>query len=621
MKSLFSRYLIVTIIALILFHVQSMASNVNYYYKVTVKANSTAGGKVYVSETSQVVNGEGVVEGAQYVSNTQQQEYYNTNSIVSSSQTKDIYVYAKPESGYVLQNWTISSGSGAVILTPQQSSSTVSLTSTRSTFFGVPYGDGSMTCTIQANFVQIGMVKAESNNYNWGSATASPVNNRNGQTVTLTAIPKIALQGVKFLYWEKIVGGQDPVRIDGNATMTVVATNTVTTYRAVFSPPAETKGVYCRIKNKATNTYLTVIGANPIEQKTRQDGNNELVYFDVSSSFKMISSSEALTNPGSVIFISGEDNGNGGFSYTNLEAQTVNMRNRIMVNTSDGDIVPIDVTTLKHANGYRFSFVGGDTPYYMRADNSGNVTFDTGVDNNSLWDIQVFDRDQIDNIYFGVAPKNYFCMTRNGVTKYYTTLYTSFPYQLMDGVVAYWIEGENQVDQVGKKVTLTEIPTGETVPGRLAVVLECSSYGDAKKNRLFPIEANSSNVVQDFYLMHGDCLTKHLPSEYEELGTFYILSVKTTDPATSDMGFYTYSKEIPTNKAFVVVPKEYENLAKEVSFIWGEDIAQEGQVTTGTDGFQLVLPDKNVYYDLQGRKVEHPQKGVYIRNSRKIVIK
>ena len=87
------------------------------------------------------------------------------------------------------------------------------------------------------------------------------------------------------------------------------------------------------------------------------------------------------------------------------------------------------------------------------------------------------------------------------------------------------------------------------------------------------------------------------------------------------MGFYTYSKEIPTNKAFVVVPKEYENLAKEVSFIWGEDIAQEGQVTTGTDGFQLVLPDKNVYYDLQGRKVEHPQKGVYIRNSRKIVIK
>lgn len=71
---------------------------------------------------------------------------------------------------------------------------------------------------------------------------------------------------------------------------------------------------------------------------------------------------------------------------------------------------------------------------------------------------------------------------------------------------------------------------------------------------------------------------------------------------------------------FVVVPKEHEAEAKSMSFVWGDDDVVEG-VTTQLDGFQLVLPDKNEYYDLQGRKVNHPSKGVYIVGGKKVVIK
>ena len=87
------------------------------------------------------------------------------------------------------------------------------------------------------------------------------------------------------------------------------------------------------------------------------------------------------------------------------------------------------------------------------------------------------------------------------------------------------------------------------------------------------------------------------------------------------MGFYTYKNEIPINKAFVLVPTEDEAFAKSVTLEWGEEELFGDNIATGIDGIQLVFPNKKDYYDLQGRKVEHPQKGVYIVNGKKVVVK
>ena len=343
------------------------------------------------------------------------------------------------------------------------------------------------------------------------------------------------------------------------------------------------------------------------------NGNNSPIV--VVSSFKTLAN--AVSDPSTVFYLSGVDDHHQGLLQTIFKAQTVETTSAIFKGMNP-------VSTVYTANGYKFvmpSKIGDNqVNLYLRDDQNG-VSFRGSDDTNSLWEIEFLDEEHMNVSYFGVAPKEYFCMTQNGITKYYTSLYTSFPYRLMDGVVAYWIESEESIDAEGKKVTLKEIPTNTIVPGKRAVILECLYAGDASKNRLIPMP-EEGNMDGEIHLMHGECgLNGHQinPSDFADQGAFYILSVANTNPATSAMGFYKYSKLIPSNKMFVVIPKEHEAEAKSMSFVWGDDV-EEG-VTTQMNGFQLVLPDKKEYYDLQGRKVNHPSKGVYIVEGKKVVVK
>ena len=79
------------------------------------------------------------------------------------------------------------------------------------------------------------------------------------------------------------------------------------------------------------------------------------------------------------------------------------------------------------------------------------------------------------------------------------------------------------------------------------------------------------------------------------------------------LGFYKYSKELSSNKAFAVVPSEYVNDAKTARVIW------YGDETDHVNNIEFIFPEKKQYYDLQGRKVENPQKGIYIINGRKVI--
>ena len=43
--------------------------------------------------------------------------------------------------------------------------------------------------------------------------------------------------------------------------------------------------------------------------------------------------------------------------------------------------------------------------------------------------------------------------------------------------------------------------------------------------------------------------------------------------------------------------------------------------TTNISGVKLNSPQTDIYYDLQGRKVSHPTRGMYILNGKKVFIK
>lgn len=579
-----------------------------YYYQVNV--NKTGSGKVYLSESSQVTDANGLVSGVDYKEGYSKVNYYERGLIWNETTQKNIYVYAKPNNGWLFKNWTTSTNNTTInSANNNHTSVTIASSSVRE--------NSPTTFTITANFVKDeAKVRVDQNDRNWGVASIDPIENIEGQNVTITATSLMPLLGVKFLYWEKIVqGGTHEIIQNSTEVMTVTATANVTTYKAYFSEPGQVQGTYCRIKNKATEKYLSMYGNEDATETTETvNGNNSPIV--VVSSFKTLAN--AVSDPSTVFYISGVDDHHQGLLQTIFKAQTVETTSAILKGMNP-------VSTVYTANGYKFvmpSKIGdNDVNLYLRDDQNG-VSFRGSDDTNSLWEIEFLDEEHMNVSYFGVAPKEYFCMTQNGITKYYTSLYTSFPYRLMDGVAAYWIESEESIDAEGKKVTLKEIPTNTIVPGKRAVILECLYAGDASKNRLIPMP-EEGNMDGGYHLMHGECgLNGHQinPSDFADQGAFYILSVANTNPATSAMGFYKYSNLIPSNKMFVVVPKEHEAEAKSMSFVWGDDDVVEG-VTTQLDGFQLVLPDKNEYYDLQGRKVNHPSKGVYIVGGKKVVIK
>jgi len=97
---------------------------------------------------------------------------------------------------------------------------------------------------------------------------------------------------------------------------------------------------------------------------------------------------------------------------------------------------------------------------------------------------------QAEGQYFGIKPE----LSIGG--KYYTTLYTSFPYQLGEGMKAYYVTrfmvGSDIASQYAE---LTEI-TEKIVPAKSPVIIECSS-NDPAKNKVTLLESGPSRYLRN----------------------------------------------------------------------------------------------------------------------------
>lgn len=581
-------------------------STFGYNVSVTTDGNGT----VYYSRTQQTIGDDGIVAGATYQNSFNNSRFTVDESYNAATSSSTVYVYAKPNTGYIFNGWT-SASQGVAFQFPNTQNTSVNLTAnagdarTRNLFQSQKY----QSFTLRANFVQDnGYVKVESAQPNWGVVEISSVQNHIGDQVTIKAVPMISLQGVKFDHWTKIPdGGSEEIVEGGTAEMTVTATSTKTIYRAYFTPPVETQGVFCRIKNKETGGYLYMYGTEKANFQKQGSGNNQVVY-SVVNGLKI--TSDVVSNASTIFFLSGVNDGAQGLEQCHLQAQGVNTHETITTNLGD-------VSVIFTSQGYRIAVFYIDDGKSMQLNlttSNGNLRFASDDSNNALWEIEIIDEDSMDEYYFGMAPKSYFTKTHNGEQKYYTTLYTSFGYKLMDGVNAYYIDKDNVEENIRNgRVYLSEIPAGSTILGKRAVILECSTPGDAKANRLLPVSTDVDPdaaywPLQGYIKLNGEAI---FPSAYEDEGhEFYVLSVNSDH---EKLGFYQYSKELSSNKAFAVVPSEYVNDARAAKVIW------YGDETDNVNNIEFIFPEKEQYYDLQGRKVENPQKGIYIVNGRKVI--
>jgi len=171
---------------------------------------------------------------------------------------------------------------------------------------------------------------------------------------------------------------------------------------------------------------------------------------------------------------------------------------------------------------------------------------------------------------------------------------SALDYTEVDGLTAHTAT----FDTSAGKVTLFELTT--PVPANTGVVLEGN-----EGTYLVPVASSASAPASN------DLLGTTSDLETTENYYYYALG-QDTDGSTVGFKLVSTGVTIPANKAYYQCASN----ASARSFLYMET----GNETTAIDAIEKV-DDEGTVYDLQGRSVSNPRKGIYIRNGKKIIIK
>ena len=457
-----------------------------YWFQVNAKAAPTGTGKIYATD--------------KYVPTEElKKSDYNASDVElwyaesrGKAATLRFHLYALPEEGYAFKSWT--KGDEVVSLmkhcTPSERSTSKS-------------SDEPSIFEYQANFVEKGSVAVYSNNESAGTIVIDKPDNQVGDVVTLTAYPNNFV-GV-FLGWIK--GPVDSENTDLNSldfiskekayTFTVTEENKGD-YYAVFEMRNE--GIYCMVSNYKTSHCMGIRGTNELTLSEQQR------YFK--NAVSLIPIDKAHSTPAAVVKVIGTYDGVGGLVNAEYISQGFSSKD-----IGDGDtdvIVPRYFRVEQHTTDTYLTYAEGlgmtgywreirdrSCDYYEGDEEllgkiyhpwTGNTN--ENINKEDQWCLLPLTEEKMDEYYFGAAPKS--SVTQDG--KYYTTMYTSFPYKCMDGVKAYTVDKYLK----NAKVHLNEITSG-MVPSYTAVILECNGT-TAKENRLIPIFDEPEAITGTNYL-------------------------------------------------------------------------------------------------------------------------
>ena len=593
-----------------------------YYYKVTATATPNGYGKVYVSRNS-----------------TNNPNYQNTSTssgnvdyVGRPSLNFKFYAQAKDEN-YIFSHWASGSANGTHVSTNTSFNTDLEISSTSN---GSP-----TTYNYYAVFIaQQGLIKVMSADESKGSVSISNPNNIEDEEVTLTANPDVT-NGVLFLGWKKNKNNTGEYISTENPLVLTVNNSTKGTYYAYFSNPQEK--AYIRLQNKKTGRFLCIYGNQQatvhnrtIDGRTRQDG------FTFTNSLKLIAKDEAQGNPATVFLRAGNPSGSGVTIGGDLTAHGVSYKTHLvknnnyvltMVNTDKG----IRIYTNFTYSGVTFSSYlcdeGGSTQYAVMKSFGGNDD-----DAATYWSLYSLD-DVTTEGAFGANAKAKF--TKDGM--FYTTMYTDFPYKLLDGVNAYYLtipeggmeELEEEFDH--HNVVFMQV-TGGKVPANMAVILECPVVQNdinstpIVTNRLQPLTESVAQIVdQGLNFLKGYISLNNI-KQTNDKKRMYVLS---TNPDNGVLGFYhSTATNMTPNKAYLLAPEvsdeEEAYYAKKLTFSFGfpEDNL-ENETPTGIELSDLMVDedDSTPVYNLNGSKVatgkaaeKMLRPGVYVKKGKKFVV-
>lgn len=176
------------------------------------------------------------------------------------------------------------------------------------------------------------------------------------------------------------------------------------------------------------------------------------------------------------------------------------------------------------------------------------------------------------------------------ITTQYATIAAPVALNIPTGIKAYTAKVN------GESATLTEI-TGGVIPAGVAAVLESSEASSYD----FTFAASGSTDNEN------DLVGVYTATEIPAETAAYILT-----SGTQGVGFYLLNsedRELAANKAYLVAPAEAAGIK---AFTFGG--------TTGIESTEATVETAEEYYDLQGRRVLNPTKGIYVTKSGKKVL-
>lgn len=456
----------------LLLSVNMMAGGTDYWYKVTATASPTGEGKVYVSDEQEKPTSKDYGDNSSKTT---------SGSSTGQAASKEFYLYAQPAEGYLFDKWTKDDGTTEV--SKQKNTSTGALTSSAKD------RNNPATFGYIAHFIKAGDAYVVSENEAVGTASISKPTNAIGDEVTLTAYPDMFAG--KFKAWTK--DGQ-VVSTDNPYTFTVTADNKGK-YVATFDKiDMANTGFYCIVRNVKFNRNLGLMG---ISDQNVSRANRYLK----NSIMLLESNSDVMhASPAFVLKITGTSDGTGGLDDANLEAQgmeskTISGKTFTFSNKGDHFYIQGSAGSL---NTYMVDYADAKT----KEEGLGEVNHPglyNGANENDAsfhWQVIPITRNSAD-AYFGAMPSE---QAKVG-DKYYTTMYTAFPYECLDGVKAYTVDKIN----ADGTVHLKEITSGK-VPSETAVVLACNST-KPNENRLLPLLEEPAAVEGD-NLLKGEIWLK-----------------------------------------------------------------------------------------------------------------
>lgn len=585
-----------------------------YAYKTNLSVSPTGAGSVYATYTSNDFVSDHTRDATPTTSSSSYEAVtYSRNNTITMN------LHAEASDGYRFVRWedennnTIGEGSAptlSLVYTP--GSADYDWVST-GWFSGYRVYKDFKEFNYKAIFREAGslIVKVAERDKTVGTAYIKEEHYEEGDEVTLVASTAggSELLGWAFDYWEL-----NGVKVSESAEYKVVVPQSQVTYIAHFIKASDE--YYCFIRNKQTQRYLKL--SKVIDSYTATvNTSNETFTSNFNGALTLVNANATtppISDPGCVFIISGFE-GENGLKNATLISQAIPMgyltgskiiKRPISIN-------PVSTGLFTISTPYNYS--GTDYDTYFR-DNNGTFDVHPTIDGEkSQWEIIPLNTANIDKQYFGATPTN--TNMRQG-NYYYTTLYTTFPYQLKgDGMKAYYIDDESIVKNGDSYRVICKEIEGGIVPGWFPVILECKGTS-ADENKLLPLmptdlRPESLVGVTNHLIGH---ITIHNGTKTGN-GRMYVLSVG----ENSGLGLYKLKTGTPMtdNKVYAELSEEGVQEAKSVSFYFGGE--DNGTITTimGTS-----LPEDiagQSIYDLQGRKVINPSNGIYIVNGKKLVIK